>query len=257
MYVSLSDKSLWASNNIGVLLTKDKIKYKTIEIIPLKPTIASVGNKIIQDKENWVEIKHWFKAKGGEKYLTIGNFLTDEETKLIPVKKVRKYDKKKGSYYYIDNVSLYEITDTTECSCYKQLAEIKKDSLPVKSFDNTKIEQGNAIILNNVYFETAKSELLPKSFSELDKLVDYLLQNKNTKIEISGHTDNVGNEKDNLLLSKARAKAVADYLIKHRISEERIRYIGYGSSKPISDNLTEEGKAKNRRVEFKIISSEN
>ncbi|MFA6201001.1 MAG: OmpA family protein, partial [Bacteroidales bacterium] len=71
---------------------------------------------------------------------------------------------------------------------------------------------------------------------------------------IEGHTDNVGSDEDNLILSENRAKAVADYIIKSRIREDRIKYKGYGAKKPVADNSTEEGKAQNRRTVFKIDS---
>jgi outer membrane protein OmpA-like peptidoglycan-associated protein len=73
-------------------------------------------------------------------------------------------------------------------------------------------------------------------------------------IELSGHTDNKGKDKYNMNLSLNRAKAVYTYLIEHGIKENRLRYKGFGATQPIADNKTDEGRAKNRRVEFKILS---
>lgn len=111
---------------------------------------------------------------------------------------------------------------------------------------------GEPFILNNIVFESNKSNLLEQSFDELDKLVAYLKRNPNNKINIVGHTDNIGNEDDNKNLSKARAKAVADYLIKNGINIANINHFGFGSLKPIITNSTEEGRQKNRRVEIII-----
>ena len=111
---------------------------------------------------------------------------------------------------------------------------------------------GEKIILKNIFFETDKSQLLPNSFDELNKLVEYLYKNKSTAIEISGHTDNTGTEEKNKKLSETRSKAVADYLISKGIDKSRIGYKGYGSTKPVAKNDTEEGKQQNRRVEFII-----
>ena len=86
----------------------------------------------------------------------------------------------------------------------------------------------------------------------MDKLGKYLSENANTVIEISGHTDNIGDKEHNQELSTARAKAVADYLVSKGIEVKRITYKGYGSTRPIASNDTEEGKAQNRRVEIKI-----
>jgi outer membrane protein OmpA-like peptidoglycan-associated protein len=114
--------------------------------------------------------------------------------------------------------------------------------------------QEQIIILNNVFFNTAEWILLPASFVELDKHVAYLKQKPNLKVEISGHTDIVGNDEDNQLLSENRAKAVVEYFIQKGISPEKLTYKGYGRTKPIASNQTDEGRARNRRVEMKIIS---
>lgn len=111
---------------------------------------------------------------------------------------------------------------------------------------------GEKAVLNNIFFATGKSELLPASYKELNTLADYLLKNENTIIQISGHTDNTGMEESNKILSQKRAKAVADYLISKKIEKERITSGGYGSSKPMVANDTEENKQQNRRVEFII-----
>ncbi len=112
---------------------------------------------------------------------------------------------------------------------------------------------GKPLVLKNIVFELNKSNLLEQSYVELDKLVKYLKRNPTLKISIVGYTDNIGKEEDNINLSKARAKAVADYLIKNSINKNNINYKGLGSSNPIAVNTTEDGRQKNRRVEFEII----
>ena len=93
---------------------------------------------------------------------------------------------------------------------------------------------------------------LKPSFSELDNLVAYLKRNPTYKIIVSGHTDNIGNEADNKKLSEARAKSVADYLIRSAVNPQNVSYGGLGGSKPISSNETENGRKQNRRVEITI-----
>lgn len=105
------------------------------------------------------------------------------------------------------------------------------------------------VILNNIFFETGKAILLKESFFELDKLAGALLSSQ-AVIEIRGHTDNVGNEKENQKLSEERAKAVVDYLISKKVDNKRLHYKGFGSTQPVASNKTEEGRSKNRRVEF-------
>lgn len=117
------------------------------------------------------------------------------------------------------------------------------------------IKKGEVVILKNIFFDTDKYDLKPESTVELEKLLTLLKKNPKIKIEISGHTDNVGEDNYNQTLSENRAKAVYDYLINHGISKERLTYKGYGESVPIDTNDTEEGRANNRRTEFKVVDT--
>jgi outer membrane protein OmpA-like peptidoglycan-associated protein len=116
-----------------------------------------------------------------------------------------------------------------------------------------KIRPQSRIILNNVFFETNKWDLLPESRIELDKLAALLLMNPGKKVEISGHTDNVGNDADNLKLSENRAKSVVDYLVSKGVPVETLSHKGYGETVPLGDNATEVGRARNRRTEFAFL----
>jgi outer membrane protein OmpA-like peptidoglycan-associated protein len=116
-----------------------------------------------------------------------------------------------------------------------------------------KVKVGKKVVLNNILFETGKSVLTDGSYKELEHLLNIMNENAQMKIEISGHTDKTGSEPLNFKLSEARAKAVVEYLIQKGIDRSRLEFRGYGSLQPISDNTTSAGRAKNRRVEFKIL----
>lgn len=111
---------------------------------------------------------------------------------------------------------------------------------------------GESLTLNNIFFETAKWTLLEVSKVELDHVAEQLQQHEALRIEVGGHTDNVGDNTSNLRLSEQRAKTVYDYLVQHGVSADRLTYKGYGESKPIATNDTEEGRAANRRTTFTI-----
>lgn len=96
--------------------------------------------------------------------------------------------------------------------------------------------------------------LLPQSYNDLHTLIDLLNSHPNMKIELRGHTDNQGTVERNRILSDARAKAVADYLIEHGIDRARLRWKGFGKSLPTDTNATPEGRQNNRRVEYRILS---
>jgi len=147
---------------------------------------------------------------------------------------------RKGYLFYSDNFSL-TVPSTEEAF--------------VKDIPLQPIEPGAVIILKNIFFDTKDFNIKPTSTSELDKMVLLLNDNPNLKIQISGHTDNVGQAKDNLALSDSRAKAVVNYLASKGIDAKRLSYKGFGADKPVADNSTENGRAMNRRTELSVISN--
>lgn len=116
------------------------------------------------------------------------------------------------------------------------------------------IEVNASVVLKNVFFDVNKAELKPESMIELDKVVQLLKDNPSIKIEIDGHTDNIGKPADNLTLSNNRAKAVINYFLYKGISADRLSSKGFGETKPVADNGSEQGRAKNRRTELKVVA---
>lgn len=116
------------------------------------------------------------------------------------------------------------------------------------------IEVGAQMELYNIYYETDSFRILPQSEPELQKLVAFLENNKDLRVEIQGHTDSSGNPESNLELSKRRAQSVVDYLAEHNIQVGRLVSEGYGDTRPIASNETAEGRKQNRRTTIKIIS---
>ncbi len=117
----------------------------------------------------------------------------------------------------------------------------------------SKLESGSKIVLNNVFFDSDKYDLKPTSEAELENIVKLLKENPELKVEISGHTDNVGNEDYNLKLSRKRAISVVKKLAEAGIEKNRLKPVGYGSKSPVASNETETGRQQNRRTEFKIL----
>jgi outer membrane protein OmpA-like peptidoglycan-associated protein len=116
-----------------------------------------------------------------------------------------------------------------------------------------KASEGTSAVLENIFFDVDKYELKEKSVTELKKILRFLNENPSVRIEISGHTDNTGSAAYNVQLSEKRAQSVNNYLVSQGISQSRLTPKGYGSQQPIASNDTEEGRQKNRRIEFKIV----
>ncbi|HEV7231923.1 MAG TPA: OmpA family protein, partial [Bacteroidia bacterium] len=145
---------------------------------------------------------------------------------------------KPGYLFYSDNFAMKESLDKSK--------PFEMD-VPLQPIDT-----GKSIVLKNVFFATAKFDLEPESKAELNKLVSFMNLNKTLKIELSGHTDDVGDKKKNITLSLNRAKSVYEYLIANGIAKERMTYKGYGDGKPVVPNDSPEHRQMNRRTEFRI-----
>jgi outer membrane protein OmpA-like peptidoglycan-associated protein len=117
------------------------------------------------------------------------------------------------------------------------------------------VEVGQVVRLNNVFFDFNMTDLRPESFSELDRVVEFMNDNPKVEIQIEGHTDAKGTDEYNLKLSGGRITSVEAYLESKGIAAERIVTKSYGESVPIADNESEEGRQQNRRVEFKILKN--
>jgi len=164
-------------------------------------------------------------------------------------KKIRKLMKIQG----VDNEIIFVMTFGKKNNRDKK--QNRRIDIVIRDTAQVKYVKGQIIKLEKIQFESGKSTLLPASYSELNSLTQKMITNTKMKIEISGHTDNIGTREFNLKLSESRAKSVAVYIISKGISADRIIYKGYADLKPIADNNSEQGRALNRRVEFKIIEN--
>lgn len=212
----------------------------TLGFAQLEPTeteallTVEVINKSTSSKEG--ELVEFVAQKTGKKYSGVTD-LSGKFSVLIP----------EGDKYRV---------------IYKAFNQAKEQELlDVPSEEGTTIFEFSLIVnapkiftLNNVLFETGKPTLKPESKKELDELAEYMKRKKSLKFEIAGHTDNVGNAALNNKLSEDRAKAVKDYLVKKGVDPARLIEKGYGSSMPVADNNTEEGRKLNRRTEARVIS---
>jgi len=204
--------------------------------------INGITNKAISAK---IELK-------GEDYSQ--QIETDENGKfVIALPAYRDYS------FYVSKENFVHSSDRFELKEIKGavdpfLLEIVLWPIPKKQQSNSEpMVYNQAIALKNILFESGSSILLKSSFEEIDKLFEMLRDNDQLKIQINGHTDNVGSEQDNLKLSNERAKAVRDELIKKGINSSRVSFRGYGETVSIGDNDTEEGRRINRRTEFVLI----
>lgn len=250
-YVSLADKSPSAIATLGALLTTDAVGGSSSAILVQRevtsigtngsqsitthymPQVQHSADSLLADSKQWTEVSGDFTAEGGERYLTIGNFIPfnrshvevlGNSTAVLP-----------GAYYYIDDVSLVCLDKTADTAASSPLPP-----------------SGEPVPMWGVLFAVNDTVVLPQSYNELYRLQQLLEANPSADIELRGHTDNQGTTLYNLRLSEARARAVARYLIERGIDSHRITVKGFGKSLPIDSNDTPEGRSRNRRVEYLI-----
>ena len=150
--------------------------------------------------------------------------------------------------YHAEAEGFYPVSAHLDLTKLDEYTEIEQDLFLVP------IEVGEVVRLNNIFFESGKSELLDASFPELDRVVKIMADNPSMTIALAGHTDDVGSNDDNLQLSDRRSGAVSTYLQRKGIAAKRLTSKGYGESQPVAGNDTPEGRQQNRRVEFTVIT---
>ena len=208
----------------------------------IRPEFTSYVKGIVYDKETREPVQSTLQVydlETAKLYATFssdklkGNFLSS-----LPAGKNYAVEVMKDGYlFWSHNISLKEV----------------KEGMPVEvNVPLQKIKVGEAIVLNNIFYESDKYSLKEESNAELEMVVKLMAKNPTLKIEIGGHTDNTGSDDANKTLSENRAKSVYEYLVAKKIEPERIAYKGYASSKPVAANTTTEGKAKNRRTELVV-----
>lgn len=224
-YFSVWTKPISSSvkiNNIGVLLSTSEISRTGVGIYDYQPHINTDSILIDRKEEGWIKISDTICADSSYQYLTIGNFFLDNQTLNATEQNGINY-----AYYLFDDVFLERVG--RNCA-----------GVPIITIIDPK----------NIHFETNKSNLKSTSFDELNKLVAFLKEDVERKIEIQGHTDDVGTVAYNQKLSSDRANAVLEYLVAQGIARERLIAVGKGSSQPLIPNVSEESRRINRRVEF-------
>lgn len=228
-YVSPGEKmSSHYTSSIQALFSKTLTKNKSERIIQ-SPQISNDTSNFIQTKGEWQRIQGVFTAKGGEEYLTIGNFSSARETRTKTNSTNIKTDNAKTIFIYIDNVVLEKV-------------------IPFKE----KVKLNDTLILERLLFTSGTAKIQKSTTNELNTLVSFLKNNSTKKLTIIGHTDNIGNNELNQKLSQQRTESVKGYLISKGIKENRITCLGKGDSEPIESNKTSSGRKNNRRVEIII-----
>jgi outer membrane protein OmpA-like peptidoglycan-associated protein len=243
MIVAADGKTAYYASDKGDFKNKiDLFSFELREDIRAQKTLWVKGN--IYDKKTKKGLSSVVELTTIEDGFVLSKLQADEEGNYlttIPIGKNYAFNiNRKGYLLFSENFAM---------------KSNNADSPIVVNIALQPIEKGASILLKNIFFESKKAELQTTSYIELDKVVALMLENPKLVIQINGYTDNVGKPADNLLLSNNRSKAVINYFVKKGIAIKRFIGKGFGETKPIASNNSEQGKAQNRRTEMSVISN--
>ncbi|WP_421805063.1 OmpA family protein [Flagellimonas sp.] len=240
LYISLSEKSDGAVMDMGAVfaekllsvhtkreLSQGELLASTVQTTPIKQFPVT---GYYQDKQEWMALSFDMVAKGFERYLILGNFKSNAGTNYLDNTDASKPNEG-YAYYYLDDISL--------------------------TYLGPEYQTDEVYVLDHVNFNFDRFDLQPKAEQSLRDIYEYLMKNPELKVAISGHTDDLGSDAYNDILSRERASSVAQYLIDLGLDKNRITSKGYGDSKPLDTTLTDEARRKNRRVEFVMTKFED
>jgi len=271
-FVSFSDRSKYATNNIGIYVSNDAVTSTNEGDLNFKPQIMKLKNSPIDKQFDWVPICGLYEAQGGEKFITIGNFMSEENTVTERVRQSREFSGAQimDGYYYLDNVSVIDMEGQPAESCvcekiaggkleteFKSFSTSEKDKESSKAeskvfvnSDGTTVKPGEKVaaqkkeyspIYQIVTFEEGSKDIEMEGEVTLDQIVDYLKKNPTKKLKATGHANKSESNADKL--SKGRAFAIKKYLDAKGLTGRIV----------LDSNIEEQSKPENRKVTFEFV----
>jgi OmpA-OmpF porin, OOP family len=248
------------TGNLGIYFSTKQLKTDSSYRLPLSPQLNH--KKIIPFSKDWTVVRDSFVAREAYTHFTIGNFFANSETDI---------ESNKLNYHkaYLDNIVIEEQQDSKMASklldmmventtYYPSATTTNNANTPSVSSPNSSniptVLKGEVLVLDKVWFQFNASDLQNESSAQLNKLALLMQKRPNMKILVKGHTSSEGGDDYNMKLSETRAQSVKQYLISQGITSERIASKGFGETQPVATNDTEDGRQRNRRVEFEIMS---
>jgi len=244
-FFRLAGYSKYSINQIGALLSDSTPLVAHDRIWQVAPSFVHVMDSAFsQSTGQWNRVYFEYVAKGGERFLSIGNFAHENEIKTFHLTYAQTVEPllKSASYFYVDDVTVTPLA----------AAQTREENRDLAAHEEIKTNE--VYILNHIYFSFNSYDLMPLSFEELNLLVSVMKKNPTWRVELSGHTDDKGDNLYNYNLSLNRAKTVGRYLVQYGVDAKRIKVLGFGKRMPLKPAKTEEARALNRRVEVKFLA---
>lgn len=256
--VNLGDNCKYAVNNLGAHLSKSSLATEEKKSLLVETHVMHSQNKIINNTFGWETICSIYKAEGGEKYLTIGNFDLTKDTKNEKVAKPKGVSTQLGvAYYYIDQVEVFILDSVEQCQCEKKTTE-KANVIITEDFSSNKeFTPEQKVDQCKILFDHLKDEVTNIYIDKVNQLVTVLNENPDMKIELHSHSEKTeikASETNDAHkeLAKRRAEKVMKVLSDAGIDASRVTVKIHDDAEMIDQGTTETAKARNRRVEFHV-----
>lgn len=257
---SLAERSRVASNNLGVVFEKSAMKESTAGTINRTTMLSPVKNEVVKTTDGWWEYCATYAAKGGEQYLTIGNFASDDRTLTENMELPSAYEEAGSfgaAYYYIDAVVVEAQEGGKDCGCSNTKVPESKIIFSGSESITDEMTLDEKLDFVKGYFYQYKADVVSSTERNIDKIIELMNQNPLLKVQIVGHTDNeeavlAKSESKLTDLGLNRAKNAMNYMTSKGIDQTRLSAVTVDNKEPASTMSTPISLAKNRRVEFKI-----
>jgi len=245
-WYSAAEKAGVVADGIGALLSAEKPVGERDYALEQVPQMVNPKGHFLEATEGWTNLSDAVQAEGGERWLTLGNFDPKGQTRLALSAQAPK-DATDWAYIYLDGVEVVPVPKPEECACLvRKIAEEMQDP-PEPLTRVTELER------DTLHFAFDDDALQPEDRTKLDRWGAMLRRNRFLRLEVHGHTDAVGPEGYNADLSERRAQAAFAYLMDQGVAPDRMRTDAHGSARPAASNANAGGRARNRRVEFRLV----
>ena len=245
-WYSAAEQAGVVADGIGALLSAEKPKGEQDYILDYIPQMVNPAGHFLETTKGWVNLSDAIQAEGGERWLTLGNFDAKGMTRLALSADAPK-DATDWAYVYLDAVEVVPVERPEDCACLvRKIAGEVQD--PPEAL--TRVQE---VERDTLHFSFDDATLRPEDRAKLDRWGSMLRRNRFLRLEVHGHTDAVGPEGYNAVLSENRAKAAFAYLMDQGVAPDRMRTNAHGSALPTASNSDPSGRARNRRVEFRLV----
>jgi OOP family OmpA-OmpF porin len=245
-YLSCAEYAQCIADQFGFHFSEQPFTNTGGTSLNLIPSINGPRLFFYDNPNGWLKVGNVYTAQGGEEYLTIGNFSSDKNTKVLK-RTAQNVGFSEWAYVYIDDVTVRQVKRKEECSCENDMLAETVVNPP------NQLKEVEGQELDKLYFEFDKSDLTDESIVKLQDVYKYMRTNEHVRLIISGHTDAIGSDSYNMELSKMRASAAIQFLETKGIDAKRMEIEYFGAANPATSNDSDNGRAQNRRVEFRLV----